>query len=585
MSNDTHERPQGEQLHKHRWGFKDTMLELRPDRTVVMTGNRYELSGKVMPELIPFMEEMLAIKLDDQAQQVECNPKRVAAATINQAFYAALQATFPASQYSLDDAERLCHSHGQTTSDELYPVLYDQLARTVDLVFYCEAEADAIQLICLARIHDVCLIPFGGGTSVSSALQLPESERRMIVAVDMRRMNQIEWIDKENYRACVQAGITGLALEEKLRREGFVCGHEPDSIEFSTLGGWIATNASGMKKNRYGNIEEIVENVTLVTPIGTLQQFEAMPRLSIGMQPLKLVFGNEGNLGLITKAIIRIHRLPEVKKYGSVVFPNFAAGVDFLYELTRSGVTPASVRLVDNFQFRFGSALRPQADPIAKGLRRLQKFYLLRIKGFDPNALAAATIVMEGSKSEVTYQERQIKAIAARHGGVAGGEGPGKRGYLLTYAIAYIRDFLMQYQVIGETFETTVPWNKIHAVCQAVAEQVKVAHRRFALPGRPYISARVTQCYHTGVCIYFTYGICIKSIARPAQILHEIEHSLRQVILEAGGSLSHHHGVGKLRKDFMRQTLSPADITLLQQTKIALDPQNIFGIRNNIFAE
>lgn len=152
MSNDALGLPQGEQLHKHRWGFKDTKLELRPDRTVVMTGNRYELSGKVMPELIPFMEEMLAIKLDEQALQVERNPKPITASTVNQAFYVALQATFPVSQYSLADAERLCHSHGQTTGDEVYPVLYGQLARMVDLVFYCETEADAMHITRLARI-------------------------------------------------------------------------------------------------------------------------------------------------------------------------------------------------------------------------------------------------------------------------------------------------------------------------------------------------------------------------------------------------------------------------------------------------
>lgn len=560
-------------------------MELRSDRTVLMHGNRYELAGKPLPEFVPFLEEMLAIKLEASDRQAERDPKPVTPPAMNQPFYQALQATFPAHQYTVDDADRLLHSHGQTTGDEVYPVLYGQIARAVDLVFYCESEADASQLIQLAQVHDVCLVPFGGGTSVSSALQLPQNEQRMIVAVDTRRMNQIEWIDKENLRACVQAGITGLDLEEQLRREGFVCGHEPDSVELSTLGGWIATNASGMKKNRYGNIEDIVENITLVTPTGALQQVDAMPRLSIGMQPLKLLFGNEGNLGLITKAVIRIHPLPAVKKYDSVVFPNFAAGVDFLNALTRSGVMPASVRLVDNFQFRFGSALQPHATTVGKWKRRLQKFYLLRVKGFDPHTLTAATIVMEGSQAETAYQARQIRRIASQHGGVMGGEGPGKRGYMLTYGIAYIRDFLMQYHIIGETFETTVPWSKIHAVCQAVAEQVTVAHRSYALPGRPYISPRVTQCYHTGVCIYFTYGICIKGIAQPDRVLHEIEHSLREVILAAGGSLSHHHGIGKLRKDFIGQTLSAADIALLHQTKAALDPQNIFGIRNNVFAE
>ena len=122
----------------------------------------------------------------------------------------------------------------------------------------------------LAAAHDVCLVPYGGGTSVSAALKLPADETRFIVSVDMRRMDAIEWLDHENLRACVQAGITGSHLEERLAEQGFTCGHEPDSVELSTLGGWIATNASGMKKNRYGNIEDIVENVTMVTPRGVI---------------------------------------------------------------------------------------------------------------------------------------------------------------------------------------------------------------------------------------------------------------------------------------------------------------------------
>ncbi|MCX6045750.1 MAG: FAD-binding oxidoreductase [Chloroflexi bacterium] len=576
---------QNDTLHNHKWGFVDTAIVLQPDRTVTMTGNRYELSGTVMPEFIPFVEEMLGIKLDPRDTQQERTDKPIAEPIINEAFYQAVQQTFPATKYTLDPEERLLHSHGQTTADEVYPALYGQLERTVDMTFFCETEEDAIEIVKLAQTHNVCLVPYGGGTSVSSALKLPTQEQRMIVSVDMQRMNRIEWIDKENMRACVQAGITGRELEKQLAKDGFLCGHEPDSMELSTLGGWIATNASGMKKNRYGNIEDIVENVTLVTPKGVLNQLEAMPRLSIGMQPQKLLFGNEGNLGIITKAVIRIHRLPETKQYGSVVFPTFEAGVAFLYELTRAGITPASVRLVDNFQFRFGGALRPHATFTHAAMNRLQKLYLLRVKGFDPKQLAATTIVMEGSEEAVKQQAKQLYKLAEKHGGIAGGEGHGKRGYMLTYAIAYIRDFFLQYHVMGETYETTVPWSKIHAVCKAVLDEAEAQHKAYNLPGNCYVSYRVTQCYHTGVCIYFTHGFYAKGVDRPDKIFQQIEHKLRQVIMDAGGSISHHHGVGKIRKDFMDQTISPTSIELVKQTKQTLDPQDIFGIHNNIFAE
>jgi alkyldihydroxyacetonephosphate synthase len=569
----------------HKWGFKDTRFILQPDRSVTVTGSRYAISGTEMPDFIPFVEEMLGVTIDPQDLKPEVSNKPVAPPIMNDNFYRALQTSFPDSQYSQDSSDRLLHSHGQTTVDEVYQVLYNQIERVADLVFYPESDEDVVKLIELATEHDVCLVPFGGGTSVSCALKLPNDETRMIVVVDMRRMNKILWLDRENYRASVQAGITGKQLEEELEKLGFTSGHEPDSLELSTLGGWIATNASGMKKNRYGNIEDMVENFSLITPKGVIEQKVTMPRISIGMQPNKFLFGNEGNLGIITKAEIRIHKLPEAKKYGSIVFPTFEKGTAFLYELTRSGSLPASVRLVDNFQFRFGSALRPRPTAAGALLHKLQKFFLLKVKGFDPHRMCAATLVMEGSHSEVAYQEKLVYRLAKKHDGIAGGEGNGKRGYMLTYAIAYIRDFMADYYVTGETYETTVPWDKIHDVINAVDRAAREQHEAHGLPGKPYVSPRITQLYHTGVCIYFTHGFSAKGVNNPDRIFSEIEHSLRETILANGGSVSHHHGIGKLRRDFMPETLSETSIEMLREVKQAHDPQNIFGIGNNVFAE
>jgi alkyldihydroxyacetonephosphate synthase len=168
---------------------------------------------------------------------------------------------------------------------------------------------------------------------------------------------------------------------------------------------------------------------------------------------------------------------------------------------------------------------------------------------------------------------------------MAGGEGNGRRGYALTYAIAYIRDYLSDYHIIGETYETTVPWSKVTATLAAVDKAAKEKHAAYGLPGKAYVSPRITQLYHTGVCIYFTHGFSAKGVANPDKVFSEIDHSMRQTIMDAGGSISHHHGVGKLRKDFMDATISPTTAEVLKGVKQAHDPQNIFGIRNNIFAE
>ncbi len=568
----------------HRWGFADTRFSINDDRSVTLSGTRYTLSGYKMFDLLPYVEEVLGIELDLQDPKQELQPKSVPSPNKNESFYQAVESHFKADQYTFDDAQRLLHSHGQTTSEEVYKVLYSQLERVADMVFHCESEQDARRMIELAKEHDVCLVPYGGGTSVSSALQLPPSESRMIVSVDMRRMRTIEWLDKDNLRACVQAGVTGMQLEEELNRQGFTSGHEPDSIELSTLGGWIATNASGMKKNRYGNIEQIVENITMITPEGVLEQIQPMPRASMGMQPQALLFGSEGNLGLITKAVIKIYPIPEVKKYGSLVFPDFELGVEFLHRLARTGYIPASIRLVDNVQFRFGQALKPVSTGLGAWMDKIKKIYLVKVRGIDLHKMAAATIVMEGSAKEVSYQEANIYNLAKQFKGMAAGAENGKRGYMLTYAIAYIRDFLGDLYVLGETFETSAPWSKVHQVCKAAEEELQRQHQEFDLPGKPYLSYRITQLYHTGVCIYFMFGFYTRGVENPEEIFGKIEHSLRQTIIDNGGSISHHHGVGKIRKDFLKETLSSLSMELIKSVKQCNDPLNIFGIRNNVFA-
>jgi alkyldihydroxyacetonephosphate synthase len=569
----------------HRWGFADTRFSINDDRSVTLSGARYPLSGYKMPDLLPYVEEVLGIQLDLENPKQELQTKSVPSPQKNTSFCQAVENHFKADQFTFDDGQRLLHSHGQTTSEEVYKVLYSQLERVADMVFFCESEDEAREVIELAKEHDVCLVPYGGGTSVSCALQLPASENRMIVSVDMRRMNAIEWLDKDDLRACVQAGVTGMQLEEELNRQGFTSGHEPDSIELSTLGGWIATNASGMKKNRYGNIEQLVENITLITPEGTLEQIQPTSRVSMGMQPQNLLFGNEGNLGLITKAVIKIFPIPEVKKYGSLIFPNFGLGVEFLHRLARTGYLPASIRLVDNVQFRFGQALKPASTGLEALIDKIKKFYVLKVRGFDPLEMVAATIVMEGSAQEVSYQEANIYDLAKQYKGMVAGAENGERGYMLTYAIAYIRDFLGDHYVIGETFETSSPWSKIQQVCKAAEERLQHRSREFNLPGTPYLSYRITQLYHTGVCIYFMFGFHTKGLENPDEIFGDIEHSLREAIIESGGSISHHHGVGKIRKDFLKETLSGLSIELIRSVKECNDPHNIFGIRNNVFAD
>lgn len=565
--------------HPHRWGYADTRLEL-DGRSVRMTGDRYPLSGVTMPHLIPFVERVLGLPFDASARAPEIAPA-VPAARIDPALMAALERIVPADRRSLDATDRLARSHGQLSVGEVDRALYGgRFARVVDLVVEPADEREVQAIIAAAVEHGACLVPYGGGTNVSGALQCPEHEARPIVAIDMRRMNRVLSVDAANRCALVEAGITGAALEQALGALGYTSGHIPDSLEFSTLGGWISTNASGMKKNRYGNVEDIVIEATLVTPSGAIETKRPAARTSAGMQPLSLVFGSEGNLGVITKALIAIHPKPDACRYQSLMFRSFADGVAFLEAVRRDDALPASLRLVNNHEFQFGQALRRSSHGAARVTRALQRTWLTRVRGFDADAIAACTMVMEGTRRQVDAELRALRRLAKPFHGVWAGAENGRRGYSLTFAIAYVRDFFSQFGILGESFETSVPWDRIHDVCGAVERALVSACASRGVAGRPFLSYRVTQTYHAGVCIYFTMAFSGAGLADPGAVFADIERQLRQVILDRGGSVSHHHGVGKIRRAFLPQVHSPAGLEAIRAVKRSVDPGNVFGIAN-----
>jgi alkyldihydroxyacetonephosphate synthase len=562
------------------WGFRDTHFDVNENGNVIIRGSRYELSGKELPRFLPWVNEILESDINPKDVHRPKYPTAIPESHFTSEFLTDLRKFLNGTQIDTDGEIRLRHGHGHT-QEEMYAIKYTQLGRIPELVVYPETEDQVARLVEAGKQHNVSLIPFGGGTNVSDALRCDAQEQRTIVSVDMQRLNRILWIDTENMMACIEAGAVGRHIMSGLAKYGVTMGHEPDSVEFSTLGGWIATNASGMKKNRYGNIEDLVLDVTVVTAGGKLERTSASPRESIGLDLRRLVFGSEGTLGIITSAVVKIFRLPEVQEYGSVLLPSFEDGFKFIYELAREATPPASVRLVDNVQFQFGLALKPKSSGGLADLKsKAEKFFVTKVKKFKPNKMVVCTLVFEGTRSEVDQQKRDLYRIAARHGGMNAGAENGRRGYQLTYSIAYIRDFLMNYYIIAESFETSVPWSKALELCANVKRRIRDEYKKRGLPGKAFVSARMTQVYRTGVCIYFYFGFYYKGLADPEKVYLELESIGRDEILKSGGSLSHHHGVGKLRRGFLPRIMSETALQMKRDLKKTLDPTNVFGAGN-----
>lgn len=572
--------PTGEAESLENWGFADTRFEVRDDGHVWLTGGRYSLCGEPIPGLLPWVRSVMHPDITATNVHPYQFAPVVPAPTRNDAFLQTISGFLAADQWSEDDHIRLRHGHGHT-QEEMYKIKYEAgLPRVPDLVVWPQSEAEIVQLVQAAQRHGAALIPFGGGTNVTDALRCNPSESRCIVSVDMRRMNKILWIDPVNRMAQIEAGAVGRHIMAQLAQYGFTMGHEPDSVEFSTLGGWVATHASGMKKNKYGNIEDIIIDCRVMTAQGLIERTAVGPRESVGLDPRLWLLGSEGKLGIVTTVTIKLFPLPEVQKYGSVLFKDFETGVAFMYDLAQAGNWPSSVRLMDNMQFQFGQALKHATKGWKVHKSKLEKAFVTQIQGFDPTQMTALTLVFEGTPTEVEAQEKQVYEIAKKHGGMAAGAENGSRGYQLTYGIAYIRDFVMRHWVLAESFETSVPWSLLPAMVEAVKARLYRECEERGIPGKPFVTARVTQIYETGAAVYFYFAFYYKGVDNPTQVYHQIENAAREEMLRHGASLSHHHGIGKLRQHFLPQILSAPGLQFAAAAKQALDPTNVFASGN-----
>ncbi|XP_049869495.1 alkyldihydroxyacetonephosphate synthase [Pectinophora gossypiella] len=560
------------------WGYKDSKFQLINDNAM-FTGDRYAIGGKVLPDFLEFAVTTFGIDAKTPPKIPEL-PSSYAVSRLPATVRQELEGI---AVVSVEGVDRFIRAHGQTLKD-MVNLRQNTFKRIPDAVIWPETHEQVEAIVRLASRHRFVIIPYGGGTSVSGAVSCPERETRPIVALDTSDMNSILWIDKEQLLARVQAGIVGQDLEREMRTRGFTVGHEPDSFEFSTLGGWVATRASGMKKNTYGNIEDLIVQTKVVTARGVIEKSCRVPRISCGPEWEHVVMGSEGCFGVVTEVTIKIRPLPPVVRYGSLVFPDWESGFHFEREVARQRLQPSSIRLMDNEQFRFGLALKTEATWGGVLLDGLKRLYITRIKGFNPLKLCVVTLLMEGTAEEVAERHKRLNDIAARWGGVPAGATNGERGYTLTFVIAYIRDLALEYDVVAESFETSVPWDRTLALCTNVKRRVRDECTSRGIV-HYLVSCRLTQTYDAGCCIYFYFAFSGRECDNALTVYEEIEEAARDEIIASGGSISHHHGVGKLRKKWYKDTVSEPGQQLLLATKKALDPDNIFALGNMILDE
>jgi alkyldihydroxyacetonephosphate synthase len=243
---------------------------------------------------------------------------------------------------------------------------------------------------------------------------------------------------------------------------------------------------------------------------------------------------------------------------------------------------------MDNEQFIFGQALKPESESYFQSISDyFKRFYLTGIKGFDVKKICVVTLLFEGNLEQVDDMEKKVLDIAIAHGGLSAGEENGKRGYMLTFVIAYIRDCGLDFGVVSESFETSIPWDRCLDLCRGVKDRVNREARKYHIIKPVLISCRVTQAYDSGAAVYFYFAFNYQNgfgpeatIRDPVKVYELIEHGARDEIISLGGSISHHHGIGKVRKEWLEETVSSTGLGMMRAIKSYCDPNNIFANGN-----
>ncbi len=488
---------------------------------------------------------------------------------LNEEFVAAAEKVLKPGQIARSEDERLLHAYGKSYPD-LLRVRQGRVDRAPDVVILPEGHADVEAVVGLAHAHEVCVIPFGGGTNIVGGVNPLERCGRMVVSLDLRNMNRVLAIDPASLVATIEAGALGPKLEEDLQRRGYSLGHHPDSFEFSSLGGWLATRSAGMQSDAYGKIEDMVVSLRMVTPAGTLVTRPA-PKAATGPDLNQMAVGSEGVLGVITEATMRVHPNPAVRAYHGFLFPSFEEGYEAIYECVASRYSPSLFRLSDARETELAFQMKRPATGLPGVIEGWFKKYLAG-KGYTAPCLMIAGF--EGGPDTVKAVREGAFAILKRHRGFHLGTKVGDSWSREKYNLPYLRDYVMDYGCMADVAETSTIWSNVLPLYRAAK---KTLEDRFRADGRPfYLGCHISHTYKTGCSLYFTFAAYMTP-GKELEEYYRYKRLITETFVTHGGTLSHHHAVGIEHLDWMEREVTPTGVRALKGMKAGLDPHGIMN--------
>jgi alkyldihydroxyacetonephosphate synthase len=504
----------------------------------------YENTGLTEPErdhLFRFVAEKLGVEprpaSPPEAADIALRPPRIAP---------------PAALASLltdDHYERLLHVYGKSFPETVRAFARD-FANAPDLVALPASEADVAAVLDWAGGAKVAVIPFGGGSSVVGGVEPAVGDAYAgTVSLDLRRLDRVLEVDATSRAARIEGGIRGPAIEAALKPHGLAIRHYPQSFEFSTLGGWIATRSGGHFATLYTHIDDFVESLRTVTPAGVMES-RRLPGSGAGPSPDRMIIGSEGALGIITEAWMRLQGRPKFRGDAVFGFPDFFAAARAVRAVAQAGLYPSNLRVIDN------------DEAGAYGVNAYEESLLV--------------LAFESADHPVdAWMARAIELLQDNGGRRHADEGAAQRWRTAFIRMPYARELTVPMGVINDTFESAITWDKFEAfhdaVRKATVEALKGATGRGGI-----VSTRFTHVYPDGPAVYYTFNVR----GDPGRLIEQwrrIKTRACDALIAAGGTITHHHAVGRDHMPWYRKQRPALFGKALEAAKRALDPAGILN--------
>jgi alkyldihydroxyacetonephosphate synthase len=458
---------------------------------------------------------------------------------------------------SSETYDRAAHTYGKSFCDYARG-LAGQYENAPDVVAYPRSEAEVAAIVDWAGGAQAALIPFGAGSSVVGGIEpkIDSTSCRAAISLDLRRLDRVVEIDHTSRAARIEAGVFGPALEAQLRPHSLTLRHFPQSFEYSTLGGWIATRSGGHFASLYTHIDDFVESLRVVTPRG-IGETRRLPGSGAGPSPDRLFIGSEGILGVITEAWMRLQHRPRFRAGGAVRFADFFAAARAVRAIAQAGLYPSNCRILD-----------PQeAWNTGAGDGRSAILVLAFESGDHPlDAWMARTL--ECCADHGGTPEHPDKADAHR-------EGAAEQWRHAFIRMPFAREHLVRRAVIADTFETAITWERFEAFHDKVKAATASAIRDAT--GRPgQVTCRFTHVYPDGPAPYFTFH----ALGRHGELLSQwraIKSAASDALIAAGGTITHHHAVGRDHRPWYDKQRPELFAAALRAAKRAIDPQGLLN--------